>query len=447
MERVENMNTFMVGFAREDVTPYYGAHINGYYHDRFCDGVLDRLEVNALAVSDGESTAVLLALDSMSIKKTVIDPVRQEIAKATGLPLEAVYVHTTHTHLAPTFEKDYAAFMTHRLADCAVNAIADLKPAVLSGGRSQARNIAFVRRYRMKDGSIQTNPGVNNPEIVEPIGTPDETVQVIRIQREGADEIAVINFQCHPDTIGGSKVSADYPGFTRRCFEAAMPGTRCIFFNGTQGDTNHVNVHPAPGYLNGLDVKTFDDVSRGYEHSRYMGNVVAAAALQIYRKMPPLATGKVRFGQLAVRVEAQKAKSPEELAEARRINALHQAGRDSELPYQGMMLTTVVAEACRMLDLENAPDFTNLYLSAVAFGDVAFIGLPGEPFTDVGRYIKANAPFKFALPTCLTNGSEGYYPVRSAYEEGGYEARSSEYCPGVAEKLAEGSVELLKTLK
>ena len=29
------------------------------------------------------------------------------------------------------------------------------------------------------------------------------------------------------------------------------------------------------------------------------------------------------------------------------------------------------------------------------------------------------------LPCCLTNGAEGYYPMKEAYDEGGYEARSS----------------------
>ena len=36
----------------------------------------------------------------------------------------------------------------------------------------------------MKDGSIQTNPGVGNPDIVAPIGEVDERVNLVRIVRE-----------------------------------------------------------------------------------------------------------------------------------------------------------------------------------------------------------------------------------------------------------------------
>lgn len=29
------------------------------------------------------------------------------------------------------------------------------------------------------------------------------------------------------------------------------------------------------------------------------------------------------------------------------------------------------------------------------------------------------------MPLCIANGYEGYFPMREAYDEGGYEARSS----------------------
>jgi hypothetical protein len=41
---------------------------------------------------------------------------------------------------------------------------------------------------------------------------------------------------------------------------------------------------------------------------------------------------------------------------------------------------------------------------------------------------------------CCANGYEGYYPMQEAYDEGGYEARSSSFKPGVAEKLIEASI-------
>ena len=53
-------------------------------------------------------------------------------------------------------------------------ALTDMKPAKTGIGTSEAKNVAFIRRYRMKDGSAKTNPGVNNPDIVAPIGITGE---------------------------------------------------------------------------------------------------------------------------------------------------------------------------------------------------------------------------------------------------------------------------------
>ena len=79
--------------------------------------------------------------------------------------------------------------------------------------RTEAKNISFVRRYRMRDGSVATNPGVNNPNIDHVLGTPNETVKLLKLFREGADDIFIVSFGTHPDSVGGEYISADYMGF------------------------------------------------------------------------------------------------------------------------------------------------------------------------------------------------------------------------------------------
>jgi hypothetical protein len=139
--------------------------------------------------------------------------------------------------------------------------------------------------------------------------------------------------------------------------------------------------------------------------------------------------------------------TPEQIPEAHRINDLHNAGRDSELPYEGMMLTTVVAEAGRMVALEHGPEFYDMSLSGIAIGDVALIGIPGEPFMGIGKALKETEGWDLVLPTCMTNGKQGYFPMKDAYEQGGYEARSSFFKEGVAETMIEEGKNLLKDLK
>lgn len=449
------MSDFYAGFSRVVITPMLGVPIAGYYEKRFADKVLDDLEANTLAVSDGKKTAVLMSLDLLGVDKDFTLGYRKQIAEATGLPLDAVFIAFTHTHCGPSVgsKEDrneeltaYEPILGQKLVEGAKAAIADMKKASLSYGRSEAPRVAFVRRYVMKDGIIRTNPGVNNPDIVEPVGTPDDTVQLLRIQREGGKEIAIVNFQTHPDVIGGNNISADWPRFVRETLENVFTGDlNCIFFNGTQGDTNHVNVQPLPGELNGM-FHDFDDVWRGYPHSQHMGRCVAAAALKVWGKCVPLETGELRFGHKDVEVPSSRV-GKEFIPEAERIIKLHAEGHDDQLPWRGMDLTTAVAEATRMKRLENGPDSFVLPVSAISFGDVAFAGFPGEPFTDVGRMTKAGSPFTLTIPCCLTNGDQGYFPMMDNYEQGGYEARSSEFKAGVAETLVKGANDLLIELK
>ena len=451
--------SFKAGFARVDITPPLGTPIVGYFEERRAQGVLDCLEANALAVTDGERTAVLIAADLLGIEGVAFgEALRRRIAAAARLDDKAVYVHCTHTHTGPGAGKAdagrtdifdgtdfYNEFLSSRLADAARLAMADLAPASLAIGSAEAKRISFLRRYRMKDGSIRTNPGVGNPDIDAPIGDIDETVRVLRIRREGADDIAVASFATHPDVVGGEMLSGDWPAFARRTFERAEQGTRCILFNGAQGDVNHVCVDPRPGEREGLH-PDFDDVDRGYGHAQHMGRVVAAAMLSVWGKCEPVAAGPLRFGMRAISVPAQLPKA-EELPKAREYDRLYREGRDAEIPFSGMELTTAVAEAGRMLLLEHGPESFSLPLSAVAIGDaVAFAGIPGEPFTAIGAAVRAESPFKMTFCTCLTNGSCGYFPVSSAYAEGGYEARSSVFAATVADDIVRGACDLLRTM-
>ena len=446
------MNTLQAGFSRVDVTPMLGIGMAGYYVPRFADGVLDPLQINALALACGDTKVVFMSIDHCGIVKEVLNPMIDQVCHVTGLPREAVYIHSTHTHTGPflnynptePLEIEYAQLVKRKFADAAKLAIDDLKPATMGYGIGDAPNIAFVRRFRMKDGSVRTNPGVDNPDILHPIGDVDERVNVLRFDREN-DSLVLVNFGNHPDVVGGCKISADWPGFLRQTVEKALDNTKCLFFNGAQGDVNHVNVHPRGGYLNDMFMD-FDDVARGYKHARYMGRVVAGGVLQAFDKVKYVDVDSIRFAQKFIDVPANLP-DPSELPEAKRINDLHIAGRDAELPYSGMMLTTVVARAARMVRLENGPDSFRMPLSAIAIGPVAMFCIPGEPFTGVCRALKEAEGFDLVLPTCNTNAKEGYFPMLECYEEGGYEAGSSNFKAGIAELIIDAGLSLLEDLR
>ena len=458
------MNTLQAGFSRVNITPPLGIDIVGYYHSRYASGILDELEINALALAAGDDKVLLLSADLCYIAAEPQKAICEHLQKVTGLSKDQIFIHATHTHTGPVtnaggrglsvfandeqkvaLAREYFQILLRKFADAALLALNDLKPAKMGWAVGNAPNIAFVRRFRMKDGSVRTNPGVGNPDILHPIGDVDERVNVLRFDREGAETIVLANFGCHPDVVGGDLISGDWPTLYRHRLEKAMDNVKTIFFNGAEGDVNHVNVNAKDGDMNDM-FHDFDDVARGYGHARHMGNVVAAAVMQVYDKVNYVDVDKLHSRVQTVTVPANKG-TPEELPLAHKYNDLHKAGKDSEIPFEGMQLTTVLAQSARIVRLENGPDSFKMDVTGVVIGDVALVGIPGEPFNRVGIGLKDALGWKLVLPCCNINGAAGYFPMQDSYDEGGYEACSCSYKAGTAEQLVADGIALLDSLR
>ncbi|MBQ7246647.1 MAG: hypothetical protein IJS22_00955 [Lachnospiraceae bacterium] len=440
------MQDFKAGFGRVNITPMTGIELQGYYDDRFSEGVLDEIEANAVAFSCGELTQVFIALDMCNIPKDLASLMRDEISQALGLPRGSVHVSATHSHTTPAILAEtpdplirtYTDFLRRRLIDVAGEAVADLKPSTLGCATGCAPRVTFIRRFLMKDGTTLTNPGFGNPDVDRPLGEPYEEVPVLRMDQEGGRHIILVNYANHADTIGGSKVSADWFGFARRTVEAAIPDSRCICFNGAEGDVSCANLFPRPGERN----RKFYD----YGNAEHIGRTIAGAVLQVYGRMAYKDDLSVSSVESAIKAPSNR-EFDGDLDEARRIRQLYIEGRHHELPYKGMELVTVVAEACRAVNLADGPDFFELPMSAVRIGNIGIVTVPGEAFTDIGRKIREIEGWDMILIFGLTDGSYGYFPVTSAYAEGGYEARGSKYKAGVAELIVGGASDLLAKTK
>ncbi len=433
-----------VGFGRIDITPPLGSYLQGYQDPRYAKGVLDPLEANALAFDDGKKRAVIIACDLVGISQEVMETLRPTVAEIAGLPREAAFVCCTHIHTGPGLSKyrhgfnneEYVEWLMKRLGDAAVLALNDLAEAKMSYTRGRVEDIAFIRRFRMKNGDVQTNPGWQCPEIDHALGTPDEESQLLIIKRDGKPEIGVVNFQVHPDVIGGEYISADYPGFVRRTYERNIPNSRCMYINGAWGDTNHIDVR-----LSGEE-----PYARGYTRSKHMGEKIAFSVLSNYELAKKLPDGDVNFAEKRVDIKYRKAGSAEELEKAKALVELQKkVGVDAALPgvEPQMKRVELVAEAQRIVGLANITKDKELILTAISAGGVAFAGFPGEPFTEVGRAIKAKTKFELTIPVGGANGYEAYYPTKEAFTEGGYEVAGAELVEGTAEKLVETSVEMI----
>ena len=431
------------GFARMDITPHLGISLRGQYFARYADGMLDPLLGTGIAFSDGENRALLMSLDLIGIPQLLQDRLRQTVADYLKLPREAVFIACTHTHQGPgtaeetgrIVEPEYVDWLEKRLCDIAFLAMQDLAPTKMRYTHGRVEDVAFVRRFRMKDGKAKTNPGFQNPDILHPIGTPDEESTLLILQRDGKPEIGIINFQVHPDVIGGTKFTADYPKFVRDTYEANVPNSLCMYINGAQGDTNHVDVRLGPDQLRG-----------GYERAKYMGKKIAMSVVSNYALAQPLEGDKVRFGQAELLCKYNKGK-PENMGEAERIFTIYETGghkvANAAAKETGIM---TMWAAVRMMNLKDEPDDKNLHITALAVGDAVFAGYPGEPFTEIGRTVKKNSPFAVTFTACAANGYEDYFPMQDSFDEGGYEAESALYVAGTAERIIRASLDLINTL-
>lgn len=435
------------GFCKKMITPPLGTPLIGYYRERLAKGVWDDLYARAVAFESDGVKAVIVQLDLCLETENVCDLWRKTVAEFCNMDENAVFISCNHTHTGPLTTKDFASdkvadphymdFLEKTIRDAAFLAFEDVKPARFFVAEGQAKSISFVRRYRMKDGSVRTNPDALDPNIDYPLDQANETVKLLKILREGGDDIFLFNFGTHSDTIGGEYISADYSGYACQALEGAIPGIQSAFILAPQGDVNHRNVFmPNIGLVGEPQTPA---------HARHMGRVIAGTILQICDRAVEIGSEGIRFGTSFVEVPSHQ--ENDKLEEAIRVNTLYEAGRGEELAGPGKHLTAIVAEARRIIRLKDGPASFTKKLSALRVGEMVFAGYGGEPFTAIRNRTEAESPFANTFVCALVNDSGGYFPSTKAYSEGGYEVLTSSFGPGTDDVLVGGMTKLLHSLK
>jgi len=452
------MNNLKVGFGKVNINPPLGIGVSGYYVPRFASGFLDDLEVCAMVLNVSDKNIAVISVDTCYINESLNKIILEKIENATGILQSNIFLSSTHTHTGPLlglfggFEVDidvineYVDFMVTRISDAVAIALADLKPSKMGYITGYApERVAYIRRYKMKDGSTMTCPPVNSPDIDYPLGELDQRVHVLRFDREGGKTVVIVNYGLHADTVNGDMISSDWPGWMKRTLYKALDGVESMFIAGAEGDVGSTNVNPKDGDMNDTEI-SFDNEMKSPGMARFVGRAIAGTVLQVYDKVKYVDVDNIDIIHNEISVAAN-VPDPADLPLARKYKELHDAGKDDEIPFEAMELTTVVAEATRMCRLADGPEFFTLGLTGLQIGEVALIGIPGEPFTDIGVGIKDTEGWGMIMPCALVNGSSGYFPTKSAYDDGGYEARSSSFKSGVAESIIAGGKELLNQMK
>jgi len=466
------------GFSKVCITPEVGTIMGGTYEIKRNEGVLDDLYIRAVSFDDGRVKSIIVSFDLCLMGTEENDEIRARIAKENGIDIDAIMLTCTHTHSGPlvwgyegfdanenyTAEdikrlRDYREFFIARACEAAKLSLDSLLPAKFYTATDKAEGIAHIRRFRMKDGSVVTNPGMDwnvsgdpitccpipdNTGVKEALGKPNETVKIVKIKRAGAEDVCLLNFAIHATCTHLRKISADFPGFLCNIVERSIDNVNCVFIQSAQGDVAQINRNPSKAEREFL---TEDNNTRGESRNkaRHVAQVLASFVLKHYMTAEEIDAEKISFGKKEMMLPANKDDANYE--EALRIAQLYKENRHHELPYDGMQLVTVVANAERIVRMKSAPDFFKYEFFGMVLGELAFLGIPGEVFTDIGNRIREACPYEHLVLCGITNVMSTYFPSAAAHSEGGYEVATSNLGAGAEAVMAEKSRELFLELK
>jgi len=430
-----------IGASRRVITPPLGTHLAGYYQVRAATAVHDDLYARALVVDDSTTAAAIVTCDLISLREESVVQARQLVQRATGLPGRNVLICCTHTHTGPVtrggnrvgafgqVNESYMAELEKQIASAVIHAWETRLPGTLRIGKSQETTIAFNRRYFMKDGSVRTNPGRGNPDIVRPAGPIDPDVYVLVAESAGGDPLAVlVNYALHADTTGGSAISADYPGWMEKHLKNMSPELDeavVLYANGFCGDINHINVND-PHQL------------KGFAESERIGQQLAKSATAALANLESVQGERVRTASRVVPLPAV-VPTADEVTWARQAVAATPVGG-------GPGREDLVRAHRNIILAELKKEFFDAEVQVISIGNVAVTGLPGEIFVELGLEIKRRSPFSHTILAELANGNVGYVCTEKAYVEGGYEPTSSRVHSGSGETLVRTALDLLHQL-
>lgn len=379
---------FRAGVAKADLDPPTGLPMAGY-GVRYSKGTLDPLEARVLALSDGTRTIALVTLDLCFPFDL---PVMDEIRRAVRGSVDEVVFHASHTHSGPTYSEAPAAaeHAVPRVAAAIEAAAKAMMPARIGNGWGQVY-LGFNRRYLRPDGSVEMF--WRNETKVSTTFPVDPTVGVIRVDRTDGSPIAVlVNYACHPVVLGPENLdySADYPSEMRRFVEQEMGGM-AFFLQGAPGDIN-------PYYDK---TPLIEDAIAVMKQT---GRTLGAEAVRVARVITTRVPASPRIQSKTVIVTASNRWDLEKLRAVIKEKYHIEGGRATRLLRETMELpvTTVLVNQ-----------------------DLAFVGMPGEPFVEFQMQLRAKSPLPNSFLLGYTNGYFAYFPTIAAAVRGGYGADST----------------------
>ncbi|MFA6104433.1 MAG: hypothetical protein WCV67_20670 [Victivallaceae bacterium] len=433
------------GIGRRCINPQMPLSLAGYFNVRMWEGILDDIEVRALVLQQGGQHCAIIQFDLITVSQELAEAVYRKIADLKVISRVNMIITATHSHTAPVLRvnspggnPEYVPFAAEKAAEAIREAFGSMRQGEMFGGLTRDNRFCFNRRYWMKDGSVVTNPGKLNPDITRPEGEVDYEIPLIGIKDSGELKVLIANIVNHTDTIGGSKVSADWTGFFIRSIQATLgKGSMVIPLIGASGNINHFDVSTD------LDQTCYREAERigcGYAGTvaKALGQLVAIGEFKLKTKNAEV-------------VCAPREIPAAELAEAKLVLEKYKAIPD---PTNGGTLTSedlarkapaaLKFFAQSLIALADDPSPRVFNLVGIFLGRCCIVSLPSEPFVEIGLQIKKEIFAQYnAMVVSHSNGTGspgvggGYIPNAWNYGRGGYEVtpRSNPFSVTTAEHL------------
>jgi len=370
------------GVAKVDISPEEVVGMTVIGHRREVNGLRDPLRAGVLILDDGEIRAAIVTMDTIGAWEEMVNQVRIDIEKETGIPAAHIMVAASHNHSAPGYKENlrWGGGLIKKVADAAKQAAANLKTVNIGYGEDQ---ISFgINRRQTIDGRAVVR--------LNPDGPNDPRVKVLRFD-DGLSltPVAVImHAVCHPCCFtwgdkgsqpypnGYPKMTADFPGEAQTFVENVYDRkTSTLFIQGCAGD-----IRPnLPGY----PYRCADEADIQWAGRDLGGAVTRAAARSVTRE------------------HLRKRESFYQIRVAREVIDL--PGKEAPVPAE---------------------------LMAMKVGPFLFLTMPGEPMVEFGFKLESAIADR-AIPIIVgyANGNIGYIATAEAYKVGGYEPSRSVLMP------------------
>lgn len=420
------------GFAKVDITPPVGCDLQGHFAKWISEAVRDPLYASALFIDDGSTQVCIVSCDVIGIEHATAVQVKDAVERAAGVCANHTVIATTHTHTGPTLidfrpmgdqcevTQPWLDELPARVADAVVQAKAAAAPSRFCCASGEALDIAHVRRYRRKDGSIASIPGPGDPTLAEPLAEADTELGVLAFG-DSFDQLqsVLVNFSLHLDTVGGRNISADFPGVVRE----RLSDLGVVYTSGAMGNVNHHKAMAPPRW-------------QGYfETAQRTGEILAAQTRDVIARMEAFTD------DAPIRVANRAVALPLKSCPADQLAHWRVKARDPSADWVELIEQMGFLRAAHF-----GGETVDAHLTAIALGDVGLVTIPGELFVELGFYIKHHSPFAHTYIIELTDGYVGYIPTAEAADQGGYDAVTSPLVKGAGETLAQQAVSLLESI-